>query len=114
MHLLAINNGDERAGLPSASEYDRLLACRASDLLSRRPHALGQVAHERSPAADVGTRKHLASNEGPETLSEAERGDWEKCQAKREEFIGAWAGGQPFTSVKEERLWLRKGIRPLL
>ena len=45
MHL-EVANQDERAGYPSASEYDRLLQCRASYLLSRRARALGQVAHE--------------------------------------------------------------------
>jgi hypothetical protein len=115
-HLFPITNGDERAGLPSASEYDRLLQCRASYLLSRKAHALDQVAHQWSPAADLGTKKHLASVEGPQALSEAEREDWEKCQRKREEFINQWLGNsqEPFSSVKEERLWLRRGIRPLL
>jgi hypothetical protein len=46
MHLLPVNNGDERAGYPSASEYSRLLKCRASHLLSKKAKALGQVAHE--------------------------------------------------------------------
>jgi hypothetical protein len=114
MHLLPSNNGDERAGLPSASEYDRLLQCRASYLLSRKACALGQVAHERSPAADIGTRKHLASVEGPEILSDHEREEWETVQRKRDEFIEGWAGEEPFSSTKEERLWLRRGIRPLL
>jgi hypothetical protein len=116
MDLLYITNGDERAGLPSASEYDRFLACRASYLLSRKAHALGQVAHQWSPAADLGTKKHLASTEGPEILSEAEREDWETVQRKREEFIKGWLGPsqEPFSSIKEERLWLRRGIRPLL
>jgi hypothetical protein len=116
MHLLPVNNGDERAGLPSASDYNRLLQCRASYLLSRKARALGQVAHQYSPAADLGTKKHLASTEGPEILSEAERADWEKVQTKREEFINGWLGNsqEPFISVKEERLWLRRGIRPLL
>jgi hypothetical protein len=114
VHFPVIQTDDERAGLPSASEWTRLLACRASYLLSRRAHALGQVAHERSPAADIGTRKHLASVEGPAILSDREREDWEKSQAKREEFIQAWTNGQPFASVKEQRLWLRRGIRPLL
>ena len=116
MHLLPIHNGDERAGYPSASEYDRLLACRASYLLSRRAHALGQVAHQWSPAADLGTRKHLASIEGPEILSEDEREAWEICQRKRQEFIKEWLGPsqEPFSSTKEQRLWLRRGIRPLL
>src|SRR6516225_2743955 len=116
MDLNYITNGDERAGLPSASEYDRFLACRASYLLSRQAHALGQVAHQWSPAADLGTKKHLASTEGPEALSEAEREDWEICQRKREEFIKEWLGNsqESFSSIKEERLWLRRGIRPLL
>src|SRR5215470_745226 len=114
MHLLPVHNGDERAGYPSASEYDRLRQCRASYLLSRRAHALGQVAHQWSPAADLGTRKHLASTEGPEILSDRERADWEACQAKRDEFIKQWAGEHPFNSVREQRLWLRRGLRPLL
>ena len=116
MHLFPITNGDERAGFPSASEYDRILACRASYLLSRKAHALGQVAHQWSPAADLGTRKHLASIEGPQVLERAEREDWETVQGKREEFIKGWLGNsqEPFDSIKEERLWLRRGIRPLL
>jgi hypothetical protein len=91
MHLLSTTK-DARAGYPSASEYDRLLQCRASHLLSHKAHALGQVAHQWSPSADLGTRKHLASAEGPEILSETERDDWEKCQRKREEFIKSWLG----------------------
>src|SRR5262249_48505442 len=116
MHLLPVNNGDERAGFPSASEYDRLLACRASYLLSRKARALGQMAHQQSPEADVGTKKHLANTEGPEALSKAERGDWESCQAKRLEFIKGWLASsqEPFISTKEQRLWLRRGIRLLL
>jgi hypothetical protein len=116
MHFPAIQSDDERAGLPSASEYDRLLQCRASYLLSRKASALGQAAHQRSPEADLGTKKHLASVEGPEILSDRERGDWETCQAKREEFIKGWLGNsqEPFSSIKEERLWLRRGLWPLL
>jgi hypothetical protein len=114
VHFPVLQSDDERAGLPSASEYDRLLQCRASYLLRRRAHALGQVAHQTSPEADLGTKKHLANTEGPEILSPQERADWERCQAKRKEFVQQWAGAQPFSSVKEQRLWLRKGIRPLL
>jgi hypothetical protein len=116
MHLSVLHSDEERGGLPSASEWDRLLACRASYLLSRKADALGQVAHQRSPAADLGTKKHLANIEGPESLSETEREDWETVQRKREEFIKGWLGNsqEPFSSVKEERLWLRRGLRPLL
>ena len=116
MQFLPVHNGGERAGYPSASEYDRLLQCRASYVLRRKAHALGQVAHQWSPAADLGAKKHLASTEGPEILSEQEREDWTTCQRKREEFIKGWLGPsqEPFSSIKEERLWLRRGIRPLL
>jgi CRISPR/Cas system-associated exonuclease Cas4 (RecB family) len=84
--------------------------------LSRKAQALGQVAHQSSPEADLGTKKHLANTEGPEILTGSEREDWEACQRKREDFIKGWLGNsqEPFRSVKEERLWLRKGIRPLL
>jgi CRISPR/Cas system-associated exonuclease Cas4 (RecB family) len=50
-------------------------------------------------------------------LRETEREDWEICQRKREEFIKCWLGpaaAAGVSSVKEERLWLRRGIRPLL
>jgi CRISPR/Cas system-associated exonuclease Cas4 (RecB family) len=108
--------GDERAGFPSASDFNRLMKCRASFLLSRRAYELGQVAHERSEAADLGTKKHLANVEGPEILLPRERADWELCQRKREAFIRSWMNGSdsPVQSIQEERLWLRKGIRPLL
>jgi hypothetical protein len=116
MYQFQVNNGDERAGYPSASDYDRLLKCRASYLLSRKARALGQVAHQWSPQADLGTKKHLANTEGPEILSDREREDWETCQRKREELVKEWLGNsqEPFSSVKEERLWMRRGIRPLL
>lgn len=112
----AVIGDDERAGYPSASEYGRLLKCRASYLLSRKAHALGQVAHERSEAAELGNKKHLASIEGPQILSELEREDWEAVQRKREEFLKGWASNsqEPFSSTKEERFWLRRGLRPLL
>jgi hypothetical protein len=43
----------------SASEYGGLLKCRASHLMAKKAGALGQVAHERSPASDLGTKKGL-------------------------------------------------------
>ena len=74
------------------------------------------MAHQWSAEADLDTKKRLANNEGPEVLSEAERADWESCQAKRVEFIKGWLGPsqESFCSTKEQGLWLRKGIRPLL
>jgi Protein of unknown function (DUF2800) len=113
--LPAIQSDDGgRAGYPSASSYERLLACRASHLLTQRAIALGQVAHQSSKEAELGARKHLANVEGPQILAEAEREDWETCRRKREAFIEGWSDGSPLDSTKEGRLWLRKGIRPLL
>jgi hypothetical protein len=54
--------------------------------------------------------------EGPEILSPRERAEWEVRQGKRDAFVKDWMNGSdlPVQSVQEERLWLRKGIRPLL
>jgi hypothetical protein len=114
--LPVAQDGDERAGFPSASEFSRLIKCRASFLLSQKAYELGQVAYERSDAALLGTKKHLANVEGPEILSPHERESWELCQRKRDAFVKSWTGGSdlPVQSVQEERLWLRKGIRSLL
>ena len=90
MQLLPADTNDERAGYPSASEYGRLLKCRASFLMAKKARALGHVAHERSDAADLGGKKHLANVEGPDILSAEERADWEICQRKREEFLAGW------------------------
>ena len=83
MQLTPVANSDERGGYPSASEYGRLLKCRASFLMAKKAKALGQVAHERSDAADLGLKLHLANVEGPDILTPKEREDWETCQRKR-------------------------------
>jgi hypothetical protein len=42
--------------------------------------------------------------------------DARQSPTKREEFLKSWLTNsqEPFTSIKENRLWLRRGIRPLL
>jgi hypothetical protein len=84
--------------------------------MAKRAKALGQVAHERSPASDLGTKLHLANIEGPDILTPEERKDWEICQGKRTAFLEQWTDDctLPIEVVKEQRLWLRKGLRPLL
>jgi CRISPR/Cas system-associated exonuclease Cas4 (RecB family) len=114
--LPVVIDNDERAGYPSASEYGRLVKCRASFLMAKKAKALGQLAHQRSPASDLGTKLHLANIEGPDILSAKEREDWETCQRKRAAFLTLWTAdcALPVEMAKEERLWLRKGLRPLL
>jgi CRISPR/Cas system-associated exonuclease Cas4 (RecB family) len=116
LQLTPAANSDGRAGYPSASEYGRLIKCRASFLMTKKAKALGQVAHERSPQSDLGTKLHLANIEGPDILTPKEREDWETCQHKRTSFLTQWTAdcALPVEVVKEERLWLRKGLRPLL
>jgi hypothetical protein len=58
--------------------------------LAKKAEALGQVAHERSDAADLGSKLHLANVEGPDILSAKEREDWETCQHKRAAFSTQW------------------------
>ena len=114
--LPVVIDNDERAGYPSASEYGRLLKCCASFLMTKRAKALGQLAHERSPASDLGAKLHLANIESPDILTPKEREDWEICQQKRAAFLTQWTAdcALPIEINKEERLWLRKGLRPLL
>jgi CRISPR/Cas system-associated exonuclease Cas4 (RecB family) len=116
LQLTPVAANDERGGYPSASEYGRLVKCRASFLMAKKAKALGQVAHERSPQSDLGTKLHLANVEGPDILTPKEREDWETCQGKRAGFLTQWTAdcALPVEVVKEERLWLRKGLRPLL
>ena len=90
LQLTPVAGTDERAGYPSASEYGRLVKCRASFLMAKKAKALGQVAHERSPASDLGTKLHLANVEGPDILTPKEREDWETCQQKRAAFLTQW------------------------
>jgi CRISPR/Cas system-associated exonuclease Cas4 (RecB family) len=84
--------------------------------MAKKAKALGQVAHERSPASDLGTKLHSANIEGPDILTPKERQDWETCQDKRAAFLTQWTAdcALPVEMIKEERLWLRKGLRPLL
>jgi CRISPR/Cas system-associated exonuclease Cas4 (RecB family) len=116
LQLTLVAANDERAGHPSASEFARLIKCRASHLMAKKAKALGQIAHERSPASDLGTKLHLANIEGPDILTPEEREDWETCQTKRAAFLTQWTAdcALPVEMAKEERLWLRKGLRPLL
>jgi hypothetical protein len=90
LQLTPVAANDERAGYPSASEYGRLLKCRASFLMAKKAKALGQIAHERSPASDLGTKLHLANVEGQDILTPKERENWETCQHKRAAFLTQW------------------------
>jgi hypothetical protein len=116
VHLSLLQSDDERLGLPSGSTFDRLLKCPASHLLSQRASALGQVAHDTSPESERGALIHKAYElQSADGLSTLEAADYEAIMAQREEIIAQWlSNGQPVKRIAEERLWLHRGLRPVL
>ena len=116
MHLSLLRCDDERLGLPSGSSFARLLKCPASHLLSLRARELGQVAHETSIESARGILIHKAYElQSADGLSASEVADYEALLAQREEIIAQWLpNGQPVKRIAEERLWLHRGLRPVL
>jgi hypothetical protein len=116
VHLSLLNSDDERLGLPSGSTFDRLSRCPASHLLSQKARELGQVAHETSPESERGTLIHKAYElQSSDGLSASDTADYEAIMAQREEITAQWLpNGQPVKRIVEERLWLHRGLRPVL
>lgn len=103
MHLLL----DERSGIPSASDFARLIACPASARMAQFARELGQEAHLDSGASLKGDAQHLAFVEGPEGLTDLERGEWEIVRERIEIELGAWLdpAGPAAEFHFEKRLW---------
>lgn len=115
MHLSLLQSDNERLGLPSGSTFDRLSRCPASHLLSQKAVELGQVAHETSPESERGTLIHKAYEmQSAEGLSASDVADYEAIMAQREEITAQWLNGKSVTRIAEERLWLHRGLRPVL
>jgi Protein of unknown function (DUF2800) len=116
MHLSLLRSDDERLGLPSGSTFDRLIKCPPSHALSQRARELGQVAHETSPESERGTLIHNAYElQSANGLSVSDAADYEAIMAQREEITAGWLpNGQPVQRIAEERLWLHRGLRPVL
>lgn len=101
---------DERAGIPSATDFERLLACPASARMVKYARATGQEAHLYSKASLRGTAQHLAFVEGSESLSDQERAEWELVKEEVEAGIAEWLdpnGPEP-QFYFEERLWFSR------
>lgn len=103
-----MNTFDERRGLPSASNFERLLNCPGS-------WALEQSAPEpeESSEATAGTAIHswLAGDIGDDSLSAEELDIAVTCRRLETEAFLAWVGEETATTYREERLWLRDGLR---
>jgi hypothetical protein len=116
VHLSLLQSDDERLGLPSGSTFYRLTKCPASHRLSQKARLLGQVAHETSPESEGGLAIHKAYEmQSAEGLSDIEAVDYEAIFAQREEITAEWLSNrQPVRQIAEERLWLHRGLRPVL
>jgi hypothetical protein len=105
---------DERAGVPSASDFERLLACAASARMANFARRLGQEAHQSSPASLKCTAQHLAFIEGAENLSESDLQEWELVREEVEAALAEWldpvdqANYQEPQFYFEQRLWLSR------
>ena len=85
-------------------------------MLSKKARELDQVAHETSPESERGTLLHKAYElQSSDGLSDIEAADYEAIMAQREEITAQWLpNGKQLKRIAEERLWLHRGLRPVL
>lgn len=99
---------DERHGLPSASKMHRIANCPPS-------HQMEQLCGpgKESDDANSGQRIHavLAGLADLETLDAGEKETNEMCQRQAKELVAEWSSGVDVPmSLREQRLWLNKGL----
>jgi len=101
---------DERAGLPSASEYHRILGCPGMLNLKRRLKLEQRVTPDSEDAA-IGTRIAAAMAESlqPDTLPDDEWKIYDRLYRQRQEIIAAVFGEKEARHTFEQRIWLRDG-----
>jgi len=111
---------NERAGLPSASEWRRLELCPGSFQLSAEARKLGQEAHVGDDAARRGERIHAYLAEVPDEdgkeiqLDESERTTADFLQERAQDQAQRVFGDTPTQQLSEKRLWLTMGGRRVL
>lgn len=97
---------DERHGLPSASEYHRIVACPGMLALKASMPPRADVS---SKDAEIGTNiaEAMAGAASPDSLSETEHSIYLRLRSQRDELISSvFAEAVPVVSV-EHRLWLK-------
>jgi hypothetical protein len=110
-------SSDERAGLPSASNWRRYELCAGSWTLEQKARQLGQLAHETSPQAERGTLIHAylageADEDGSEIkLNEDEQRTADFLQERAQGEVQRVFGEEANQAVQlcEKRLWLTVG-----
>jgi hypothetical protein len=105
MHL-----ANKLRAIPSGSQFERLVNCRASYALSIEASRLGQVAHEDSEAARQGTRIHAALDTGNlEFLSPEEYELLKDLKQQEQTLLSDWKTDSiPLDRRSEIRLYLRR------
>jgi hypothetical protein len=111
---------DERAGLPSASNWRRYELCAGSYQLAKEARRLEQEAHTENEAAARGTRIHafltgVPDEDGHEiTLSPSEAQSADFLQDRATGEVQRIFGTEPVKQLQEQRLWMiLKGQRIL-
>jgi hypothetical protein len=103
---------DERLGLPSASAWRRYELCAGSWQLEQEAKALGQSAHETSPAAIRGKLIHqwlagIPDEDGNEIkLDDSEQQTADFLQERATDQVHRIFGDEPTQKLAEKRLWL--------
>jgi hypothetical protein len=74
------------------------------------------VAHETSPESERGTLLHKAYElQNSDGLSTSDAADYEAIMAQLGEITAQWLpNGKQLKRIAEERLWLHRGLRPIL
>lgn len=103
----SISDDDERAGLPSASNWLRYQLCPGSYQLSQQAKALGQEAHSRPTQENVrGTRIHAWLAGAKIELSDSEQISAEFLRERAAEQVGRIFWDTSTNEINEKRLWL--------
>jgi len=104
---------DERRGLPSGSPWRRYELCSASFQLEQEAKRLGQEAYKQSDEATSGKRCHAAMAGEAVELDETEKTEVLFMRERADDQVKRIFGDSPVTDVRERRLWLDIGGRPV-
>jgi hypothetical protein len=102
---------DERANLPSASNWARYETCAGSYQLGLKARELGQEAFKESPEATGGERIHAWLAGETVELTKSELTSAQFLRERADDQVKRIFGDAPVQTLVEQRLWLRLGLK---